>query len=151
MALTYCSALSNSYRGRQSDVAWVKHDSAGSTMRAWWQMLLEFRANNARVPMWAADFAPDDSKLAVLDLLFGLVNIGTPLSKVKFGVVASQNTLNLDERCPWVVIDLASQVAANHTLGIQPGWLLASCLFLCGHHDSTRQAVPFGFPKRHAN
>merc|ERR1719265_86204 len=150
MALTYCSALSNSYGGRQSDVAWIKHDSAGSTMRAWWQMLVEFRAHNARVPMWAADFAPDDSKLAVVDLLFGLENIGAPLSKVKFGVVASQHTLNLDERCPWVAIDLTSQVAANHTLCIQSSWLLASCLFLCGHHDSTRQADLSRFLTSHA-
>merc|ERR1719265_44591 len=119
---------------RPSDVAGVQHNPAGSTMRSWWKVLLEFCADNARVAMWAADLSPDHTELAVLHFLLGLVDVSALLAQVESSVITTLNTLNLDQGCPGVAIHLASQIAADYTFCIQPSWLLGSRLLLGGHH-----------------
>ena len=57
--------------------------------------------------MRAADLAPDDAELAVVDLLLRLVDVSDALAKVEVDVCPLVDVLNLDEGRVLVLVDLA--------------------------------------------
>merc|ERR1719487_2048280 len=103
----------------RSDARRVEHDAAGTSNRARRQVLAELRAHHAVVAVRPADLAPDDAELGVVDLTLRLVDVSDALAKVKVGVGALVDVLNLDERGVFVLVDLAALVAQDPALAVQ--------------------------------
>ena len=56
------------------------------------------------------DLAPDDADLGASDLLLAAVDVCDPLAQVEGCALWLVNTLDLDERCVWVGVALATLV-----------------------------------------
>jgi hypothetical protein len=83
---------------------------------------LEFGANDTAVSVWAGDAAPDAADLTLGGVL-AEVDVRHTLAQVEQGVLSVVDTLELDQRCVVVLVDLGALETEEDTLGIQAGSL----------------------------
>ena len=76
--------------------------------RLGWQVGLELGSNNATVSVRPSDLAPDAAVMRAVLLDLGLVDVGHPLPAVPLNFLLGVHTLDLDQRCVWVLIRLRS-------------------------------------------
>lgn len=72
----------------------------------WGKIGLELSTNNTTVTMWTRDLSPYATVVRVILLNLGLVNVSQAFTKVPRYFLLSVNSLNLYQRCVWVLIRL---------------------------------------------
>ena len=77
--------------------------------RLWWKIWLEFCTNNTTVTVRPCNLTPDATVMGSILLHLGLVDICHSLASIPCYLLFGVHSLNLDQRCVWVLVWLGSE------------------------------------------